>query len=99
MSDVSIYQELVSIDKKKLSQYIAVDNCEIYHYTSPLGLNGIMSNNTLRFTDRNYLNDYSEGRYVIGLCLDSKFESKLPKEYRIYFKEYCKKLYNSPNIV
>ena len=55
MSDVSIYQELVAVNKKELSRYLSVDNSEIYHYTSPLGLNGIMSNNTLRFTDRNYL--------------------------------------------
>ena len=96
MSDVSIYQELVAVNKKELSRYLSVDNSEIYHYTSPLGLNGIMSNNTLRFTDRNYLNDYSEGRYVIKLCLNSRFELKLPEEYRPYFRKYCRTLYNTP---
>lgn len=39
----------------------------IYHYTSPVGAMGVIENNTLRFTDRNYLNDYSEGMYTLDL--------------------------------
>lgn len=43
----------------------------IYHYTSPTGFAGIIENNTLRFTDRFYLNDKSEGIYVLKLCVDN----------------------------
>ena len=44
---------------------------EIYHYTSPEAAKSILSNGKLRLTDRYYLNDYSEGRYVLQLCLDN----------------------------
>lgn len=90
-------QELVTINNQDISNYICVEDCNIYHYTSPAGLNGILSNQALRFTDRNYLNDYSEGRYVMELCLKSKFEHELPKEYRPYFRYYCKTLYETPS--
>lgn len=97
MANEAIHKELVTINNRQLENYICVDDCLIYHYTSPLGLNGILSNNTLRFTDRNYLNDYSEGRYVLELCLKSRFELMLPKEHRKYFKEYCQKLFDNPS--
>lgn len=44
---------------------------EIYHYTSPEAARSILLNGKLRLTDRYYLNDYSEGSYVIQLCLDN----------------------------
>ncbi len=40
----------------------------IYHYTSSGGAKGIFENSTLRFTDRCFLNDQSEGQYVLELC-------------------------------
>jgi len=36
----------------------------IYHYTSPQGLNGILSNSTIRFTDCQFLNDKSEYTHI-----------------------------------
>ena len=96
MANEAVHRELVSINNQDISNYISVENCDIYHYTSPAGLNGILSNHTLRFTDRNYLNDYSEGRYVMELCLDSRFECLLPKEHRSYFKKYYKILFDNP---
>ncbi len=92
----SLYQKVINISNEDISTYIDSSNCEIYHYTSPSGLNGILQNHTLRFTDRNYLNDYSEGRYVMELCINSRFELGLPKEYRKHFKDHCKKLYDNP---
>ena len=40
---------------------------DIYHYTSPDGLMGILKPNhlTFRFTNANYLNDTSEGEDVV----------------------------------
>ena len=96
MASGAVHRELVSINNQDISNYISVEDCDIYHYTSPMGLNGILSNHTLRFTDRNYLNDYSEGRYVMELCLDSRFEWLLPKGHRAYFKKYCKILFDNP---
>lgn len=44
---------------------------KLYHYTSPEAAKSIIMGGRLRFTDRYYLNDYSEGRYVLKLCLDN----------------------------
>ena len=87
---------IVKIHNKDISEYIDASDCSIFHYTSPGGFNGIISHHTLRFTDRNYLNDYTEGRYVMGLCLRSRCSSLLPKKYRRFFKEKCEAVYNNP---
>ena len=96
MVNTSNYQSLIKTHSKKLENYIMVEDIDIYHYTSPSALNSIISNHTIRFTDRNYLNDYSEGRYVMDLCVHSRFELRLPKECRAYFKERCRILLNNP---
>ena len=36
---------------------------DVYHYTSAESAKKILENGKLRFTDRNYLNDYSEGKF------------------------------------
>lgn len=43
----------------------------IYHYTSPEGLQGILEKSNLRFSDRNFLNDSSEGSYVLDLLANN----------------------------
>lgn len=61
---------------------------DVYHYTSAESAKKILENGKLRFTDRNYLNDYSEGKYVLDLCLkyisslsdNSLFNNKLKNE-------------------
>ena len=45
-------------------------SCDIYHYTSPEGLLGILENNSLRFTNAFFLNDKSEFRYTYKLLLE-----------------------------
>ena len=96
MANTSTHQNLIKIHNKKLENYITVEDTDIYHYTSPTALNSIISHHAIRFTDRNYLNDYSEGRYVMELCVHSKFELRLPKECRSYFKERCQVLLDNP---
>ena len=41
----------------------------LYHYTSLPAFESIIHNKTLRFSNRHYLNDYSEGKYVLDLCI------------------------------
>lgn len=41
---------------------------ELYHYTSLGTLQQILGNRQLRFTNRAYLNDKTEGVYVLSLC-------------------------------
>lgn len=55
----------------RLQDFIQSDNKKIYHYTSPAGFQGIITNRTLRFTDRFFLNDYTEGVYVLDLCIEN----------------------------
>lgn len=90
------YSKLCGIYNKSVNDYISDNSQPIYHYTSPEGLNGIISNHTLRFTDRNYLNDYSEGRYVMKLCKNSRVSSLLPTEYKQYFKDLCQEMLDNP---
>lgn len=54
----------------KIEDHIPHDDCNIFHYTSPQGLSGIISKHELWFSDRAYMNDKSEGMYTIQLCID-----------------------------
>lgn len=42
----------------------------VYHYTSPEGFLGILTNHNVRFTDIRYMNDRSEGVYFVKLLLE-----------------------------
>ena len=44
---------------------------DIYHYTSPEGLQGIIESNKLRFTNRIYLNDKMEGKHALDLLVQA----------------------------
>ena len=46
----------------------------VYHYTSANALLSIIEKKELRFTDRFYLNDKSEGIYVLELCKENLSE-------------------------
>ena len=52
----------------------------IFHYTSPDGLSSIIQNGKLRFTDRFFLNDESEGIYVLEL-LAKEFDLIIDKTF------------------
>lgn len=54
-----------------VSDYLDTKVHTVFHYTSPDAFLSIMNDGKLRFTDRNYLNDVSEGRYVFDLCLEN----------------------------
>lgn len=79
------------INRIKPESYIPDSEKLIYHYTSPSGFKGIVENTALRFSDRNFLNDYSEGTYVMQLCIDN-IMSIVPddKKFREQFLEACK---------
>lgn len=72
---------------------IVTEECEdIYHYTSTSGLISILSNSELRFSDRNFMNDKSEGEYTRNLTvsilknneveLDSSFSKEVQKKLK-----------------
>lgn len=60
-----------------------------YHYTSPEAAKSILGYGKLRLTDRYYLNDYSEGRYVLQLCLDN-IDTLIPNNEKL--KKYFMKI-------
>ena len=57
----------------------------LFHYTTLGTLLTILEKKQLRFTNRLYLNDYSEGQYVLDLCME-RIEEIWPKNSR-YSKE------------
>lgn len=73
----------------ELSKIIPNSDIPIFHYTSPAGFRGIIENHTLRFTDRYFLNDYSEGIYVMDLCIEN-IPSLVP-DHEAFSQELLKK--------
>ncbi len=71
----------------------------VYHYTSANAFISIIEHGTLRFTDRNYLNDKSEGKYVLELIAQNDYFSALWESSGIFeiFKALCEKRQNNPN--
>lgn len=47
------------------------EDLNIYHYTSTQEFQGVIESESLRFTDRNYLNDSSEGIYTLKLIKEN----------------------------
>lgn len=90
----------------RFTQYLDVSNgifnklfdnrrSDIFHYTSPEVMKIIADKGTLRFSDRFYLNDMSEGYYVLDLVIyniHSIIEEESPLyELREFIVDECKK--------
>ncbi|MBO5007452.1 MAG: DUF2971 domain-containing protein [Clostridia bacterium] len=74
----------------KVDEYIEKVRKPVYHYTSPAGLKGIVENGTFRFTDRFYLNDKTEGVYVLNLCVNNiKHFDFLNNRFKKVFIDKC----------
>lgn len=81
----------------KVDDYIDKEVKNIFHYTSPLGFSAMIENNTLRFTDRFYLNDKSEGIYVLKLCIENiDTFAFLTDDFKKAFLKECNKRINQP---
>lgn len=80
-----------------IKEYINQEGVDIFHYTSPKGLDAILKSRALRFSDRYYLNDYSEGRYVMELC-KLHVERLIPNNlaFRIEFLNACNERLRMP---
>lgn len=68
---------------KKFSPYTEIEKNfkNKYHYTSPYAFLSIIKNESVRFTDIRFLNDRSEGTYLVKLMCDyfDKHPQKFPK--------------------
>lgn len=59
--------EIINAEAGKWHNFFVRENVPIYHYTSQSGLEGILSSNSLWFSDVEALNDSSEGKYLYSL--------------------------------
>lgn len=81
----------------KYTDFFPQKSVDIYHYTSPTGFKGIIENRKLRFSDRYYLNDSSEGRVVMELCKNEiNVIAPDDEHFKELLKEECVKRYEKP---
>lgn len=81
----------------KYTTFFSDASKDIYHYTSPFAFKSIIENRKLRFSDRYYLNDASEGKVIMELCLDEMDEvAPNDLEFKEYLREECSKRYKKP---
>lgn len=89
--------EIDRIHQKHLNN-IQIDGVEglAFHYTSPSGLLGIMSNKNIWFSDCDYLNDTSESDYFFDLSA-TIFGADSPSQiaYNLSFRSYMMAMFHS----
>ena len=94
---VKMYNEI------KLDDYIEESTGNVYHYASVAAFESIIKEKKLRFTDRLYLNDKSEGIYCLQLCLkmirsgfpnmDIKYKEKLEEKLENVIEHFAEYFY------
>jgi len=90
--DVAYYKSLMAKHNKYYDMYMDKDeSVDIFHYTSPNAFLQILENNSLRFTDREYLNDYGESTYVVNLSVEVAKELELDNKFKDFFIGKCLK--------
>lgn len=75
-----------------LALFDNIPETSLYHYTSLSTLLTILKNKKLRFSNRLYLNDSSEGRYVIKICLE-KIDELWPNDSEYSKEEFKNELH------
>lgn len=90
------------IKLQDFKEYLQIEENNIYHYTSPEAFKIIISDNTLRFSDRLFLNDKSEGSHVLDVCLKivkEKLSQKDDEGFYQLLKKECEKKKPNPEIL
>ena len=91
-------KELVKLyNSMGVDEYLKKQDIDIFHYTSPSVLNSILSKNRFWFTDRQYLNDKTEGLYVLDNCINLIDENSFKDEFYRYLREECKNRKKMPS--
>lgn len=70
-----------ALNKLMEKYFTAYDDAMIYHYTSPLGLEGILKGEELWFTKSDYLNDSTEMNYIFQTLDKALDESRYSKDF------------------
>lgn len=83
-------RELVRLyNSIEIDEYIKEENIDIFHYTSPSALDGILSTSKLWLTDRQFLNDTKEGVYILDECIKLIEEKNFKDEFYKCLKKEC----------
>ena len=79
--------DLYNACTQNLIEKIPIDDI-IYHYTSPFGLEKILSDKTIRFSDCAFVNDSSETRYLYEVIMDVLGDHSYPQKLQFEFWEF-----------
>ncbi len=91
---------LYQIDKEvfnNLAQRKTVYTGDIYHYTSPEGLKGIVEDSAIWFSDMRFLNDASELTYIYQIAGPLSFQMEINSELKNIIQEICCAAFNVCN--
>ncbi len=96
-----MYGEIMNLDAIKKhwiasnpdNPFICVPKEEIYHYTSALAFNSIISNRNFWLTKSEFMNDKSEINYAYNLLIERLEVSNLEPSLKIMLKEKIDKSY------
>ena len=80
---------------KNLSDRKTRHEGEIYHYTSPNGLKGIIEDGAIWFSDMRFLNDSSELTYIYKLAFKVVTESPIYTDLQDIIRNICNYIYTS----
>ncbi len=98
MKSKPVWKELIDNIHDKHLNYIQADGVGglAFHYTSPSGLLGIISNQKIWFSDSDYLNDVSESDYFLSLASNVFSTNKDQKAAQnLAFRSYMMSLFHS----
>ena len=90
--DMTLHKYMIHVITNALNDVLTLSQ-DIYHYTSPDGLMGILRPNhlTFRFTNANYVNDASEGEDVVKqyrfVCEEMLREKHISQEFYAAIKD------------
>lgn len=85
--DSAYWHELIKFGKEvRESSLVDKSSYPIYHYTSDAAFCSILESEKLRFTNKRYLNDTTEGTYILDFCKENAEE--ICQDYLKYVKEF-----------
>ena len=90
--------DLYQVNKKVfsyLSQRKTMYFGDIYHYTSPLGLKGIIEDSVVWFSDMRFLNDASEIIYIYKIAYETIHKMEINNDLKNMVEAICYSLHNT----
>lgn len=97
MKEKPEWKKLIDCIHEKHINYIRKDSPDglAFHYTSPIGLLGVISTQSIWLSNSDYLNDVSESDYFFGLCSDIVKPAHGKKAENLAFRTYLISMFHS----